>query len=81
MKDNLTKELLLFIINGNIDKVHAWTGKINQLDIYTTLLDVLGIDSKWHGLGHTILSENYKNSVTDRAWELSDLIIRGHYFD
>lgn len=81
MEDRLEKELPLFIINGNIDKGQVWTGKMNQLDIYTTLLDVLGIDGNWHGLGHTILSANYKNSVTEHAWELSDLIIRGHYFD
>lgn len=81
MEGRITKELPLFIINGKIDKDHTWTGKMNQLDIYTTILDVLGIDSNWYGLGHTILCANYQNSVTERAWELSDLIIRGHYFD
>lgn len=81
MGNKVKKELPLFIINGNIDTVNAWKGEMNQLDIYTTLLDVLGIESAWHGLGHTILSPTYKNSLTEKAWTVSELIVKGRYFD
>ena len=81
MKDQLTKELPLFIIHGQINKEQAWDGPMNQLDIYTTLLDVLGIESDWHGLGHTVLSKDYQNSVTEKAWALSEQIIKGKYFE
>jgi len=81
MKNQLTKELPLFIIHGKIDKEQAWAGPMNQLDIFTTLLDVLGIESDWHGLGHTVLSKDYQNSVTEKAWALSELIIKSKYFE
>lgn len=70
----------LYIINGNIDKAKAWTGDFNQLDVYTTLLDILGIDNEWKGLGHSLLNPNYKNSVTEKIKKLSDEIIYGKYF-
>lgn len=81
MKNKLSKDLPLFIIHGNIDKDIAWQGSMNQLDVYTTLLDILGIESEWHGLGHTILLSNYYNSVTDSAWLFSEQIIKGRFFD
>ena len=80
MEGKMVKELPLYIINGNIDKGSVWTGKMNQLDIYTTLLDILGIESDWHGLGHTILSPSYQNSLNEQAWSLSEQIIKGNYF-
>lgn len=80
MGNKVKKELPLFIINGNVDNTMAWTGDMNQLDIYTTLLDILGIESSWHGLGHTVLTPNYQNSLTEKAWDLSELIIKGDFF-
>ena len=72
--------LPLYIINGNIDQSTCWKGACNQLDVYTTLLDVLGVDSEWRGLGHTLLTQDYINSVADRTWELSEWIILGDFF-
>lgn len=72
--------LPLFIINGNIDQATCWKGTCNQLDVYTTLLDILGVDSEWRGLGHTLLTHDYINSVADRTWELSEWIILGDFF-
>jgi len=48
--------------------------------VYTTILDVLGIRSRWRGLGHTLLRKDYENSVTDEIESISDKIIRGDYF-
>ena len=80
MDSCLTKELPLFIIHGNIDKSKAWKNTMNQLDVYTTILDILDIHNDWHGLGHTILNSNYRNSLTDKAWTMSEWIIKGKYF-
>ena len=77
---DICQELPLYIVNGGIDATKAWTGPCNQLDVYTTLLDMFGVDSRWHGLGHTLLKSDYTNSVTDDALRLSDWIIRGNYF-
>ena len=80
MEGKISNELPIYIINGGIDPDKAWTGECNQLDVYTTILDIMGIDSKWRGLGHTLLNKNYQNSVTDKMQEISDWIIYGNYF-
>ena len=76
----VSKELPLYIINGGFDKKNVWTGECNQLDVYTTLLDIIGVESEWHGLGHTLLNAHYSNSVTDKIWQFSEWIINGDYF-
>jgi lipoteichoic acid synthase len=77
---NITDHTPLFIINGGFDKNNAWSGECHQLDVYTTILDVLNIESDWKGLGHTLLSAEFVNSVTDEASRVSQMIIEGDYF-
>ena len=57
-----------------------YNGIANQLDVYTTVLDILGIEDDWHGLGHTLLCPQYENSVDDTKYVLSEKIIMGDYF-
>lgn len=76
----ISDELPLFIINGGIDKNQVWNGPCNQLDVYTTLLDIMGVESEWRGLGHTLLNPNYSNSVSENTWQISEWIIKGDYF-
>ena len=80
MVGKISTNIPLYIINGGIDKTNAWKGDCNQLDVYTTLLDILGIDCEWRGLGHTLLNPNYINSVSEKTWKISDEIIYGKYF-
>lgn len=80
MEGVVKPEIPLYIVNGGINSATAWNGECNQLDVYTTILDVMGIDSKWRGLGHTLLNKDYKNSVTEKTQELSSLIINSDYF-
>lgn len=79
-ESRVKKDLPLYIINGGIDKRLAWTGFCNQLDVYTTLLDMYGVRSDWRGLGHTLLNGNYKDYPLDRLYMLSDWMIRSNYF-
>ena len=81
MEGKISTDIPIYIINGGIEKDKAWTGECNQLDVYTTILDIMGIESEWRGLGHTLLNSNYKNSVNDGIQELSDWIIYGDYFN
>ena len=81
MGDKITKDLPLVIVNGNMNVQQAWKGEMNQLDIYTTVVDLLGLETDWHGLGHSILFPDYENSVTEQAWTLSEWIIKGKYFN
>ena len=80
MAGKITDHIPLFIVHGNIDNSIVWHGEFNQLDVYTTILDVLGIDNDWIGLGHTLLLPHYHSSVTDRAYRISELMIEGDYF-
>ena len=80
MDGKISREIPIYIVNGGIDNSNAWSGECNQLDVYTTILDIMGIQSRWHGLGHTLLNKNYQNSVTGDIQEMSDWIIYSDYF-
>lgn len=80
MRGEITSHIPLYIINGGFDNNNAWHGEFHQVDTYTTLLDLLGIDQSWLGVGKTILSPNYTNSVDDHALSVSKMIIEGDYF-
>lgn len=80
MEGKISDDIPIYIINGGFDPSSAWDGECNQLDVYTTILDIMGVDSKWRGLGHTLLNKNYQNSVTEQAQELSDRITYSNYF-
>ena len=79
-ENSMSEDLPLYIINGGIDNHQAWTGPCNQLDIYTTLLDMYGVRSDWRGLGHTLLKSNYQEYPLEKLYMLSDWIIRSNYF-
>lgn len=80
MKGQITDHTPLFIVNGQIDNKTACQTECHQLDIYTTILDILNINNEWKGLGHTLLSPHYQNSFSDEALRISEMIIEGDYF-
>ncbi len=80
MDGKISREIPIYIVNGGMDNSNAWSGECNQLDVYTTILDIMGIQSTWRGLGHTLLNKNYQNSVTGDVQEMSDWIIYSDYF-
>ena len=80
MEGKITDDIPIYIINGGFNPSDAWQGECNQLDVYTTILDIMGIDSQWRGLGQTLLNKDYQNSVTSETQEISDLIIYSNYF-
>lgn len=80
MEERIDDCIPLYIINGNIDKEKCYLGDCNQIDVFTTILDVLNLDTEWHGLGKTLLNPNYTNSISDKTWQISEWIIRGNYF-
>lgn len=81
MDKRLSNHTPLFIVHGNIKKGNVWNGEFHQLDVYTTMLDLLGIDTQWKGLGHTLLESDYNSSVNSDAIKLSEMIIEGDYFN
>ena len=80
MNGKISMHIPLFIINGEINNIEVWEGEFHQLDVYTTLLDLLDIQQDWRGLGHTLLTHSYITSVNEEASHISSLIIEGDYF-
>jgi lipoteichoic acid synthase len=80
MEGKISDDIPIYIINGGFDPSTAWDGECNQLDVYTTILDIMGVDSKWRGLGHTLLNKEYQNSVTSEIQGISDKIVYSNYF-
>ena len=75
------KEIAMIIFNGS-QKLN-YTSKMEQIDIYPTLLDLMGANNyPWKGLGHSIFR---KDSILllpleERRSYISDLIITKGYF-
>lgn len=80
MEKRIATDLPLYIINSGFNIQNMYHGYANQLDVYTTILDILGINNKWLGLGHTLLSTHYTNSVSEKTYKLSEKIILGNFF-
>lgn len=76
---------LSLIIIGADSELQYVKEPINQLDVFTSILDMMNIKShktSWKGLGHSIFHpETFRNSATDKAWDISSDIIMGDYFD
>lgn len=79
MEGRISTYTPLFVVHGNINEA-VWNGEFHQLDVYTTILDILNVDSKWKGLGHTLLIPDYSSSVSGDAIRLSEMIIEGDFF-
>lgn len=75
------KDIPLYLINAGIDPKEIYQGECSQIDVYTTLLDLLGCQKEWCGLGCSLLSPMYKNHVSSKKWNISEWIIRSHYFE
>ena len=80
MEGKISTDLPLYILHANIDCSKAYDGPCNQLDVYTTLLDILNIQGEWRGLGHTLLDSAYQNSVSASVYDISEQIVRSNYF-
>ena len=72
-------------------------GPIGQIDIYPTLIDLMGLnDQKWRGLGYSILRNDIHSVATapsaaagsspllsrqQQAWRISEMIIKIRWYD
>ena len=58
-----------------------WKGECNQVDIYPTILNLLGKKVSWYGLGKSLLSDKYTNIIDNSQWDISELILLSDYFN
>lgn len=83
---HITKEIPLYIINSPVKIAKPRNDTIRQSDIYPTLLDLIGIQSSWRGVGRSLLlPDSLANSPREllrreKAQEISEIIIYSDYF-
>lgn len=71
----------VFIINGNINSQTGRKDECNQIDLYTTIIDLWGIQSNWNGLGQSLLNtSNSSNIITEDTNEVSEWLILSNFF-
>ena len=77
----VSKDIPFYLVNiPSKLKEKMWKEECNQIDVYPTLLDLIGIEGKWYGLGQSLFSPDYTNSIDAKKWEVSEWIIRSDYF-
>jgi len=83
----------LLIINSEMEGRHDKI--MGQINIYPTIIDLLGIETPWHGLGKSCFCQDFVSCVyrqdyemigdtaieeEKKAWYISDLIITKNWF-
>lgn len=70
----------LIMINSPIPITRDKDSTIYQSDIFPTILDVMGIDSRWRGIGTSLYDENIPNNESIKK-EISSQILESNYFN
>lgn len=70
-----------YLVDYDHDFSDYVTPSCHQIDIYPSIVDYLGIENKWKGVGRSIFNENYlKSNCLDKEKEMSSLIIKSNFF-
>ena len=75
-----SEDLPLMIINSHIAKDKFYQGRINQIDLYPTLIDMFELKTKWRRMGDSLLRDDYNDKITPEKRNISNMIINGDYF-
>ena len=74
------KEIALIVLNTPY--TIKYQGKLGQIDVYPTLLDIMGANHYlWKGIGQSIFRKNENRQTNlDEMWDISSLLITKGYF-
>lgn len=74
------KEVALIVLNTPY--TIKYQGKLGQIDVYPTLLDIMGANHYlWKGIGQSIFRKNENEQTNfDEMWDISSLLITKGYF-
>lgn len=75
----ISTDIPLFIINGDFNGSYA--GACNQLDVYTTIVDMMNVPNPWPGLGYSLLNPKYNNIDLNKRWDVSEWLLLSNFFD
>ena len=74
------KDLPFILINTKADSTNVMNRKMRQVDVYSTLLDLFGLETKWRGIGYSIFRQGERSSDDSASEQISQKIILGNYF-
>ena len=78
--ESMCYDIPIYILNSGLSN-YFYSGECQQIDIYTTILDLLVKKQlEWRGLGNTLLSSSYTSSLPQTKWDISEWIIQSNYF-
>lgn len=78
--------LPLYIVNAPVKIDRKADYPMTQADVFPTILDLMGIQSKWRGVGNSLLTPdsilNSKQELErkDKRQQISDIILNSNYF-
>ncbi len=84
--EHITQKIPLYIINSPVQITKSNNYPMAQFDLFPTLLDIMGIQSSWRGVGRSLLlPDSLANSPREllrreKAQEISEIIIYSDYF-
>ena len=78
--DGISNHLPLYIVHGGTDPKTMWQGPCHQVDVYPTLLNLLGIRNEWCGLGRSLLSPDYQDTLDDTKWDIAEWMLQSDWF-
>lgn len=64
----------LLILNSGVTRTITETA--NQVDVFPTLLDIMGVDSRYRGVGRSLTADSIPRPTPEEAWRVSELLIR-----
>lgn len=73
-------DLPLLIINSGVDNKFFSQSRCNQVDLFPTLIDLMGVESYWRGVGHSLMRKCDSFMLTDKEEYISAKILQGNYF-
>ena len=85
-QEHISSKIPLYIINSPVQITKSDNYPMAQFDLFPTLLDIMGIQSSWRGVGRSLLlPDSLANSPREllrreKAQEISEIIIYSDYF-
>lgn len=56
VRGNTVNDILFLAVNTPFSRKIAWP--VGQIDVFPTVLDIMGISSKWRGVGHSFVKDS-----------------------
>ena len=85
-QEHIPTTLPLYIVNSPVKIERESDYPITQADVFPTILDLMGVESKWRGVGNSLLTpDSVQNSThelerKDKRQQISDIILDSNYF-